>query len=76
MTNKRNNKYQYVFDKDTGKIYFEEFNPLPGSLSFYLWEKSDPELLYTNELTEIINRAFEIHALKNELDKNLGFKAL
>jgi D-alanine-D-alanine ligase len=25
-------------DEDTGKLYFNEINTIPGSLAFYLWE--------------------------------------
>ena len=35
-------------DTDTGKIFFNEINTIPGSLSFYLWEPTGikyPELL-------------------------------
>ena len=28
----------FMIDKATGKIYFNEINTIPGSLSFYLWE--------------------------------------
>jgi D-alanine-D-alanine ligase len=27
-----------MIDNDTGKLYFNEINTIPGSLAFYLWE--------------------------------------
>lgn len=69
-------RLDFMFNKETGTIYFNEFNPLPGSLSFYLWEKSKPEMLYTEELTKIIERAEELFEIKQGLDKDLGFHAL
>ena len=65
-----------MYDKNSGTIYLNEFNLIPGSLSFYLWEKSDPVLLYTEELTKMIDRAFEVYSIKQELDRDTGFKAL
>jgi D-alanine-D-alanine ligase len=38
----------FIIDLDTDKIYFNEINTIPGSLSFYLWEPlgvTYPELL-------------------------------
>jgi len=31
-------RIDFMIDEDTGKLYFNEINPIPGSLSFYLWE--------------------------------------
>lgn len=69
-------RIDFMYDKNSGTIYLNEFNLIPGSLSFYLWEKSDPVLLYTEELTKMIDRAFEVYSIKQELDKDTGFKAL
>ena len=69
-------RIDFMYDKNSGTIYLNEFNLIPGSLSFYLWEKSDPVLLYTEELTKIIDRAFEVYSIKQELDRDTGFKAL
>lgn len=31
-------RIDFMIDKDTDKVYVNEINPIPGSLSFYLWE--------------------------------------
>ncbi len=31
-------RIDFMIDEDTGKLYFNEINTIPGSLSFYLWE--------------------------------------
>ena len=31
-------RIDFMIDEATGKLYFNEINPIPGSLSFYLWE--------------------------------------
>lgn len=33
-------RIDFMQDLDTGKIYVNEINSIPGSLAFYLWEKS------------------------------------
>lgn len=43
-------RIDFMQDMDTGKIYVNEINSIPGSLAFYLWEKSGvsfPELMDT-----------------------------
>ena len=31
-------RIDFMIDGDNGRLYFNEINPIPGSLSFYLWE--------------------------------------
>lgn len=31
-------RIDFMIDEETGKLYFNEINTIPGSLSFYLWE--------------------------------------
>jgi D-alanine-D-alanine ligase len=31
-------RIDFMIDKDSGKVYVNEINPIPGSLAFYLWE--------------------------------------
>lgn len=31
-------RMDFMIDADTGKLYFNEINTIPGSLAFYLWE--------------------------------------
>ena len=41
-------RIDFLMDTDTDKVYFNEINTIPGSLSFYLWEPLGvkyPELL-------------------------------
>lgn len=43
-------RIDFMQDVDSGKIYVNEINSIPGSLAFYLWEKSGvsfPELMDT-----------------------------
>ncbi len=69
-------RFDFMFEKKTGILYFNELNPLPGSLSFYLWAESTPQLLYTEVLNRIIERAEERRMERASLSKNIGFRAL
>jgi D-alanine-D-alanine ligase len=31
-------RIDFMIDEESDKLYFNEINPIPGSLSFYLWE--------------------------------------
>ena len=33
-------RIDFMIDKETGDIYVNEINTIPGSLSFYLWEET------------------------------------
>ena len=69
-------RIDFLIDKKTNKIYVNEPNTIPGSLSFYLWEKCDKP--YEQLLDEIISlglrrykaeskkvRSFESNILSN-----------
>jgi D-alanine-D-alanine ligase len=57
-------RIDFMIDKDTDEIYVNELNGIPGSLSYYLWEKSG--LKYSEMLDELIEIAFENYRLKKE----------
>lgn len=69
-------RLDFMIDLDSGKIYFNELNPIPGSLAFYLWEKSDPPLLYTEVLDILIEQAVNARKMRLSLQQNLAFKAI
>jgi D-alanine-D-alanine ligase len=69
-------RYDFIVDTAKNKIYFNELNPIPGSFSFYLWEKSKPPLIYPQLLNRIIDRAIQKKASLSSFEKDTGFKAL
>ena len=69
-------RFDFMHDNTTGNIYFNELNPQPGSLSFYLWVKSHPPLLYTEEMNKVILAAEKRRQEKASRERELGFKAL
>jgi len=77
-------RIDFLLDKNANKIYVNEPNIIPGSLSFYLWEakgKKYRELL--NELIELGINTYKSSigkinsfntSLLNDFDKNNGVK--
>lgn len=69
-------RFDFMVDTSTGRLYFNELNPIPGSLSFYLWEKSSPKRLYTRTIDYLIERARQRKAHGEAVQRFWGFKAL
>jgi D-alanine-D-alanine ligase len=69
-------RIDFMLDLSTQKLYFNEINPIPGSLSFYLWERSHPPVFYTDLITRIIKRAEKLHQEKTSVIRDFGFHAL
>ncbi len=66
-------RIDFLMDTESGKIYVNEINTIPGSLSFYLWEAtglSFPKLL--DELISLASaRARRMKALTFTFDTNI-----
>jgi D-alanine-D-alanine ligase len=69
-------RIDFMLDLATNKLYFNEINPLPGSMSFYLWSESKPPIFYTDLIARIIERARQQHQHRMGLSRDLGFKAM
>ena len=63
-------RIDFLIDKKTNKIYINEINNIPGSLSFYLWEPTGLE--YTFLLDEMIN--IGIRDYKKRISKTHSFE--
>ena len=55
-------RIDYLIDKKTNKIYLNEVNTIPGSLSFYLWEAGGKP--YKELLTEMISLGIKTYKRK------------
>jgi D-alanine-D-alanine ligase len=69
-------RFDFMIDSESGEIFFNELNPFPGSLSFYLWIESEPVRLYTDNLDHMINEAEEREQQRHSIQSFIGFKAL
>lgn len=60
-------RIDFLIDKTNHQVYVNEINTIPGSLSFYLWEKTD------RNFTELMSSLVEL-ALKRQREReNLTF---
>lgn len=57
-------RIDFLVDGKTNKVYINEPNTIPGSLSFYLWEKSGKS--YTDLLDEMITIAIKDYKNKSK----------
>lgn len=57
-------RIDFLVDSKTKEIYVNEPNTIPGSLSFYLWDKSDKP--YSDLLDEMITLAIKNYKLKSK----------
>jgi D-alanine-D-alanine ligase len=69
-------RIDFIIDASCDRLYFNEINTLPGSLSFYLWMKSNPPLVYTELLNRIIRQAEKRQVTKLALKRQEGMRAL
>lgn len=49
-------RIDFLLDTESGKVYANEINTIPGSLAFYLWEATD--LKYTDMIDRLVEIAF------------------
>ncbi|MBE6138926.1 MAG: D-alanine--D-alanine ligase [Firmicutes bacterium] len=75
-------RIDYLIDKKTNKYYINEPNTIPGSLSYYLWEKVGKK--YEDLLDEMItlsikdykNRSKKVYSFESNILSNYGVKGL
>ncbi|MEK7087212.1 MAG: D-alanine--D-alanine ligase family protein [Patescibacteria group bacterium] len=58
-------RVDFMIKSDTGDLWITEINTLPGSLSFYLWEKSG--ISFSELLDKLISLGFERHKERQSL---------
>lgn len=64
-------RIDFLIDTKEKKVYVNEINSIPGSLSFYLWEKTNKD--YPSLLDDVLNLG--IVAFKNKNKKTNSFNA-
>ena len=60
-------RIDFMIDKDSGRLYFNEINPIPGSLSFYLWEPVGVPY------TELLDRMIQLSFKRQRTEESLTF---
>ena len=69
-------RFDFIYDTKKDKLYFNELNPLPGSMAHYLWAKSKPKLLYPEIITRIVEGAICRKEQSAGLQTDFGFQAI
>lgn len=52
-------RIDFLSDEQTGEIWLNEINTLPGSLGYYLWENAKPPVSFSELLGGLIDEAME-----------------
>lgn len=58
-------RIDFMIDEETGKLYFNEINTIPGSLAFYLWEAVG--MSYKELLNEMLKLALRRERMQNSV---------
>ncbi len=59
-------RIDFLIDMDDNQVYVNEINTIPGSLSFYLWEKTN--VSFTALVDKLVKLAQKKHREKNNLN--------
>lgn len=62
-------RIDFLIDADSGELYFNEINTVPGSLAFYLWSAAPHYWTITELLHRLIERAERVRAMKRGLQR-------
>lgn len=60
-------RIDFMIDQDTDKIYVNEVNTIPGSLSFHLWKAT------SIEYPELLDKMIELSLKRNREENNMTF---
>jgi D-alanine-D-alanine ligase len=62
-------RIDFLINVETGELFFNEINTLPGSLAFYLWSAAPHYWTITELLARLIDRAERLRAMKRGLQR-------
>ena len=60
-------RIDFMIDEENGNLYFNEINPIPGSLSFYLWEPVGVPY------TELLDRMIQLSLRRQRAEESITF---
>lgn len=69
-------RFDFIIDNKENQIYFNEGNLIPGSFSYYLWEKAEPRISFTELLTTLVEQALIEHKAKRRLRRQVEMRVL
>jgi D-alanine-D-alanine ligase len=54
-------RLDFLCNRTTGELWFNEINPCPGSFAFFLWQAAEKPLLFSELLTHLLEEAVALH---------------
>ncbi|NND79704.1 MAG: D-alanine--D-alanine ligase, partial [Maribacter sp.] len=57
-------RIDFLSNQKTGEIWLNEINPIPGSFAFFLWEKAEQSLLFTELLNHLLEESIDQSRLR------------
>lgn len=66
-------RIDFLSDSETGEIWFNEVNSIPGSFAYYLWEAADPQASFTELTAALVEEGLANHrARQADTDVSTG----
>lgn len=59
-------RIDFMGDLESGELWFNELNPIPGSYAYFLWEASAQHVLFTELLSDLLDEA-EYHHQRRQI---------
>ncbi len=50
-------RMDFMVNSETGELWFNEINPIPGSYGFFLWEAAAEKMLFSGLVEHLVNEA-------------------
>lgn len=60
-------RFDFYGNAETGEVWLNEVNPMPGSYGYFLWEAGTHSLGFTQLTTDLIEEAIALHSEKKLL---------
>ena len=54
-------RIDFISNGETGEIWLNEVNPMPGSFAYFLWEDAERPATFTELLTALVDEAIRVH---------------
>lgn len=70
-------RIDFLSDAETGEIWLNEINTIPGSFSYFLWQQAEPEVSFTELTTALIEEGLrKFEGQQKETDIGQGGSAI
>jgi D-alanine-D-alanine ligase len=66
-------RVDFLSNSETGEIWLNEINTIPGSFAYFLWQQADPEVSFTELTSALIEEGFKkFEGRQKDTDVKLG----